>query len=265
LAWIDSPPSVVATHVLVVATLVLAVGFILGWRYRLVGPLFGVCFMATISVRMSWGHVIHSDHLPALHALLLGFVPAADAWSLDARRRGRRADRLEGPQYGWPIEVITAITVLTYVLAGVAKLRNGGWDWIVGDVLRNQIAYDNLRKVLLGDVHSPIGARLVAHPWVFAPMAWFSLLVELGAPVVWLGRRVRRAWAVSAWLLHAGILAVMAIGFPYPLTGVALASLFAVEQPIERFLAARRSVDQVVTDGVDGRARHAETAEEAFH
>jgi hypothetical protein len=54
--------------------------------------------------------------------------------------------------------------------------------------------------------------------------------VELGAPLALLDRRLRVLWAIAAWTFHLGVLALMGIGFPYPLTGVAFASLFRVER-----------------------------------
>ena len=72
---------------------------------------------------------------------------------------------------------------------GLAKLRNGGMDWLAGDILRNQVAHDNLLKIQLGDVHSPIGAWLVQFAWIFPPLAVASVFVELSAPVVLLSRR----------------------------------------------------------------------------
>jgi hypothetical protein len=37
-------------------------------------------------------------------------------------------------------------------------------------------------------------------------------------------------WAALAWAFHLGILAAMAIGFFYPLSGVAFASLLDLER-----------------------------------
>ncbi|MPZ23949.1 MAG: hypothetical protein GEU28_10495 [Dehalococcoidia bacterium] len=126
------------------------------------------------------------------------------------------------------------MTVLTYFVAGLTKLHGAGLDWVTGDVLRNYVAYDNVRKIELGDVHSPLGAWLVSFGWVFAPMAVFSVLVELGAPLALLGGRTARLWMAGAWLFHAGILAVMAILFPYPLVGLAFLPFLPLEEIWQR-------------------------------
>ena len=101
-------------------------------------------------------------------------------------------------RYGWAIQLMCLLTVLTYFIAGQTKLRNAGFDWVTTDSLRNFIAYDNLRKAELGDSYSFIGAALVAHGWLFKPLAAFTLAVELGAPLAMLGGRIAKLWALSA-------------------------------------------------------------------
>lgn len=113
------------------------------------------------------------------------------------------------------------------------KLRNGGWDWVDGGVLRNQIAYDNLRKELLGSQHSPIGGWLVRYAWVFPPFAWATMAIELGAPIALLGGRWRTVWVVGAWLFHVGIVILMAISFPYQVSGIAYACFFRPERAVD--------------------------------
>lgn len=227
--FLDAPPSPSTIRVLLLLTVVALASAVLGWRWRITGPVAGVLFLVVAGLRMSWGHVIHTEHLAALHLVVVATAAgAADAWSLDARRRpGHRTD---SDRYGVPIRLMSVCLVLTYVLAGWMTVRNGGWDWLTGDVLRNQIAYDNLRKELLGSPHSPLGGWIVGVPAVFHPIAWVTVIVEIGAPLALLGGRVRTVWAVAAWGFHVGIVALMAISFPYPLSGIAYACLFPVER-----------------------------------
>ena len=82
--------------------------------------------------------------------------------------------------YGGPVRLAALVTVLTYVLAGVAKLRLGGLEWMLGDTLRNHVAYSAARLDLLGGTPSPLGRRLVAQAWLFPPLAIATVLVELG-------------------------------------------------------------------------------------
>ena len=164
-----------------------------------------------------------------LHLLIVAASPSADAWSLDARRRRVGAGAALSA-YGWPVALAALVVVVTYVIAGVAKLRYGGIEWVVGDTLRNHVAYSAVRLDLLGGDASPLAGWAVRHGWAMPFAAAAAVIVELGAPVALLGGRFRTAWVVAAWLMHAGIYAFMLVGFAYPLFLVAFAPFFRVER-----------------------------------
>jgi hypothetical protein len=249
LGLLDDPLPVGLVRAVVFGTIVLAAAFTLGWRHRVTGPLYAAGLLVVTTFDNSWQHVAHTENLLTLHTIVLAFSPSAAVWSLDARRARRRVDDVPaGERYGWPVRLLSVITVCTYALAGWAKLRNGGFDWLTGDVLRNQIAHDNVRKALLGDRWSPIGAWLSEHAWVFPPMAMASVVVELGAPLALLRGRIRLAWVAAAWCFHAGVLVLMAILFAYPLSGVAYASF---GHPERLWAAARRRTVRRAPGGPD--------------
>ncbi len=178
-----------------------------------------------------------------LYLLIVAFAPSADVWSLDARRRRARPAQPTGPtdpteptessestRYGLPIALASLVLVTSYVIAGLAKLRYGGLEWIVGDTLRNHVAYAAVRLDLLGGTPSPLADRAVRleRIWPFAAAA--TIVIELAAPIALLGGRVRTVWVVATWSMHVGILAFMLIGFPFPLFLVAFAPLYRVER-----------------------------------
>lgn len=224
----------------VTAAAVVAGGaFVAGYRYRVAGPAFAVLLLWVLAYRNSWGMVFHTENLIVLHVGVLGLAPsAADTWSLDARTRTAPQDH---GRYGWPIRLMCILTVTTYVLAGVTKLSISGLDWITSDTLRGLVAHDNLRKIELGDIHSPIGAALVSQGWLFPPLAAGSMALELGAPLALLGRRAGKAWALGAWSFHTGVLGVMAIMFHYQVFAFAFATFFDVERLGDRILARWRA------------------------
>lgn len=224
---LDAPMPGLALRLLVAATVVVGVAFLAGWRFRITGPAFAVLLLALMTYRNSFGQVFHTENILVLHIFVLGLSPAADALSLDSRGRDAPGDEA---RYGWPVRLMCIITVLTYFIAGETKLRIAGLDWVTTDSLRNFVAFDNLRKVELGDAHSPLGGALVRHAWLFPPLAVFTLAVELGAPLALVSGRIARVWALLAWGFHAGVVAVMAIVFPYPFLGLAFAPFFAVER-----------------------------------
>lgn len=209
-------------------TLLAGCGFIGGWRFRLTGPAFAFGMLALTSYRGSWGQLLHFENLLVLHLLIVGLAASADAWSSDARRSDGRAT--DSTVYGWPLALAALVLVITYVIAGVAKLRYGGVDWIVGDTLRNHVAYSAARLDLLGGTPSPFAEWAVRNDRWWPVAAAATVVVELVAPVALLGGRIRTAWVVAAWLMHVGILVFMFVGFPYPLFVVAFAPLYRLER-----------------------------------
>ena len=227
-AILSEPLPGIAVALLPLVAALAGLAFVVGWRYQVSGPIFALLLLWVTTYRNSWGQIFHTENLLVMHVLVLALSPAAAAISLDARHR----DVVPGEdgRYGWPIRLMCLITVMTYFVTGQTKLRNAGLDWVTTDSLRNYVAYDNLRKAELADTHSLIGAELVAHAWLFKPLALFTLAVEIGAPLAMLGGRVSRAWAAAAWCFHLGVLALMAIVFPYPILGAAYAPFFDVER-----------------------------------
>lgn len=232
----DGPPPGPVVTALAVATPVLGLLFATGRWFRGAGPACAAALLALATLDSSWGQIFHTENLVVLHAGILAFAPgAADALVVGRgpRRRDPDADGDDGG-YGWPVRLCAVVVVVAYVVAGLAKLRGEGFGWASGDALRNLVAYDNLRKELLGDTYSPLGSWLVGYGWVFGPLAVATLAVELGAVVALLGGRWRTAWVVAAWLFHLGVLLLMAIVFPYQLSGVAFAPFFPLERLLRR-------------------------------
>jgi hypothetical protein len=214
LAPLDTPPPVWLARGVVVLALLAGVAAAAGWRPRLSVPVWAGALLLVGTYVSCWGQLFHTEHLLVLHALVLA------GWALATRPVDARL-------------VLTAMVVvlaIAYVVAGVAKLRGSGWAWFEGDVLRNKVAFDNLRKAVLGAPASPFAQGAVGQGWLWAPLAAFTVAVELGAPLVLLGRRWAAGWVAAAWAFHLGILALMAIGFPYQLLGAAYAPLLPLER-----------------------------------
>ncbi len=237
--------------VALVALIVVCVGAsaatALGWRYRLAAPALAVALLVLTSYRSSWGQLLHFEHLMVLFAAVLAASPAADAWSLDRRRTGEPAtDPPTGPstRYGFPLVVASLVVVVTYVIAGIAKLRYGGWGWADGDTLRNHVASAATRLELFGDEPAPLASFAVEHAGLLTVAAVATLVLELGAPIALVGDRWRNAWVVGTWLMHLGILLTMRIGFPVPLFGLAFVPFFRSEEYVRsagRLVARHRT------------------------
>jgi hypothetical protein len=196
-----------------IATCVLLGAFVAGWRYRIVAPLAALGLVFVFSYRSAWGQIFHTENLMVLHVCALALAPV-----------DRDGD------HDWWVRLLAALTVLTYLMAGIAKLRLAGFAWLDGDQLRNQIAIDNLRKALLGAGTAPLAMPLLAHPTWFAPVSVATLVVELVAPIALVGKRFAVAWITLAWAFHVGVLLLMWIVFPYPLLGFAFLPLLPAEK-----------------------------------
>lgn len=233
LAPLSSPPSSGILVALIVMALATGVAATLGWRYRPSVIIFALTMLVLTTLRGSWGQLLHFENLMVLQLLVLAGSPAADAWSIDARRSDgdqRVNDDERSTRYGWPLAIAGLVTIVTYVITGIAKLRYGGLDWLSGDTLQNHIAYSAARLDLLGGNEPILAEFAVRQEWVLAAGAVGAVAIELGAPVVFLGRRCRNVWVAAAWLMHVGILLTMAVGFPSPLFGAAFAPFFALER-----------------------------------
>lgn len=221
-------PGPVPTGLLLVALgtgLLSGVGFVRGAKYRWSGPAFALSLVFLTSYRSSFGMIFHTENLLVIHAALLALVPADLVLA-----PGRPMTAAPDQRTGWPLQVLGLATTLTYLLAGIAKLDGLGLAWTEGQVLMGHVAYDALRKMSVGGGYSTFGAWLLAYPAVFGPLATLSLVVEIAAPLALLHRLVGMIWCGLAWSFHLGVLALMLIGFPYPLTGVGFASFFPVER-----------------------------------
>lgn len=212
LAFLGGPVPAAVLVVAVVVTPIAAVAFAFDRRPAWSGPVAAAAFLFVTTYRNSWGQLFHTENLAALHLVVLAVA---------ARARGDRR---------WAIDALAVLTVGTYFVAGIAKLRISGTAWLDGDVLRHQVAFDNARKELLGDVSSPFAGWLLRRGWLLAPAAMLAMVVELAAPLALYRARIARAWCALAFGFHVAILAFMAILFPYHLLGIALAPLLPVER-----------------------------------
>ena len=211
------PVGPTAVTLLAASTFVAGAVAVTGRAWRLSAPLFAVGFLVLTTLGASWGAILHTEQLVALHLVVLAAGPAGREGSATV---------------GWSLRVMSAVTVTTYLVSGLAKFRfGGGLDWLDGDRLLRLVAHDNLRKRLLGDRYSPFAEHVVGHAWLFQVAAVVTVVVEIGAPVaLFASGRIRYAWVGLAWTFHIGVLALMAIFFPYPISGIAYASMLPVER-----------------------------------
>lgn len=249
--WLSAPLTEGAHEVALLAMTALAVLYTLGVGFRVTGPLFAIVLAFVLSYRNSWSMVYHSNNALVLQVLVIALAPSARVLSVDALFSGRFWSRESGSRFGWPVRLIIAVTTSTYLLAGIAKIAGPlGWSWALGANLRGQVAVDALRKDMFGSSASPLAYDLYGEVWVFTLLGLSSLIIELGAPLALLHRRLAWVWAVSAFGMHWGIYAIMGIEFRYCLSGVIFLCCF----PVERIAFALHSLWGVAAGESEGGA-----------
>lgn len=227
LGMLSAPPSGWLVLFVWLVTVAASVSTALNRSVRVTAPIGAVGLLALATYTSSFGQVFHTEHLLVLHAAVLAVAVVVEPPAPE-----------DGETSGWPLNLMMATVVVAYLVAGAAKLRYSGIEWVTGDVLRHAVAMDNLRKLLFDDWHSPIGGWLSSVAWIWAPIALATIAVEVLAPVALVPGRARQVWIALAWGFHVGIFVLMAISFPYQLLGVAYAAFLPVERITDR-LGAR--------------------------
>jgi hypothetical protein len=238
---LSAPVPVDLFQVIMACMLLTNVAFILGWRFDRTGPIYAALLLWVLCYRNSWSMIYHTDNVLVIQVIILGLARSADALSVDALggralyaltggRFGTRAgddlaaDRPAGPhwEYGYPIMLICAAMAVTYVLSGVAKIASpAGLAWGLGGTLRSEVAFDGLRKDLIAKGAAPMAFVLYSNMGLATVLGIGTLIVELGAPLALLGRRIGWVWAFGAFMMHWGIYVVMGIEFWYHMSGIA--------------------------------------------
>lgn len=218
--------------VLLLVTIVLNFLYIIGWRFKWTGPMFALLLLIFFCYRNSWSMIYHNYNLLVLHVMVIGFASSSDALSADSA--GKKNNIGNGKidwRYGWPIKLICVITVITYVLSGVAKISGDlSWDWLSGDSMRSQLAVDALRKELFAIPVSDIFKWLYFHNWIFLTIGILTLLIELCAPLFMLNKRMIAVWIFLAFITHWGVFFIMGISFFYHMTGIVFLSFLKPEK-----------------------------------
>lgn len=236
-SWMTHPLSPGHYDVLLGVTVVFAHLFTFGIWHRVLAPLFGALLLFVLTYSNSWTMVFHTENMLVVHVLILSICRSADAYSLDSSNTADRpglarwgfAQRASDPhfRYFWPIRLLQLGATLPYVIAGIAKVRGkAGWDWALGGNLRDQITMNGLYY----DVYKGSAREITYHVYgwddAFMAAAVMTLVVELGAPLALLTKKLGYLYVVSVMSMHWSIMFLMGIPFPYQLYGWAYVCFF---------------------------------------
>ncbi|HEU4429628.1 MAG TPA: HTTM domain-containing protein [Myxococcota bacterium] len=180
----------------------------LGFRTRWSVPLAAFAYLVLGGILRQYAWFYHTGLIPLYLLAVLAFTPCGDGFSLDRWLRARRGEpvpdaRAASLAYGWPRYLSWTVLALTYVFAGLSKLRRGGLDWAHAD---------NLKSILLVDTLNPMQfdwgmtLRLLHEPdALFWAIGLATLAGEIGYGLVLFSRRARIVLPLTTLGVHLGI------------------------------------------------------------
>jgi hypothetical protein len=195
-----------------------------GIWYRASAALFFLGFTHVFLLEQA--RYLNHFYLICLLGLLLVFVPAHRAFSVDAWRRPEiRSDVVPG----WTINVLRAQIGIPYFYAGIAKLNA---DWLSGNPLRGWLATAT---------DFPVFGPLFVYEAVVMLFAFGALLFDLLVVPLLLWHRTRPAAFGLAVLFHAMNSRLFDIGIFPPLMIAATCVFFPPDWPRRIWRRVRRS------------------------
>ncbi|HMO25566.1 MAG TPA: hypothetical protein PKB10_04790 [Tepidisphaeraceae bacterium] len=196
------------------------------WKTSLITAAIGLYTRLSLAVAVVFGYYLlalpnqfgkvgHGDGILVFALLILMFSRCADAWSVDrllARRRGFPVHPIvPGRDYFWPIQLVRLLTCVVFFAAGYAKLANSGWDWVFSNnlalVLRQHHVIPTINPVV------DWGLWIADRAWVYQPMAFMTILVELALPLALFSKWARIILVPTMFSMQVGIALTMGVVF----------------------------------------------------
>lgn len=196
-----------------------AVAYTLGWRMRIISPLFVYLWLGFSTLNPVITNTGHFQTFRIMIIFLL-FADLSRRWSLDARRRARRGDETPSgmlfriiPWPSWLTNLLNNAAVLLigyqlcviYITSALWKLQ--GSTWITGVAVYYPLQLDELTLL-------PWLNDLV---WQVTPgvhlASWASVYFQLLFPLLLLNRWTRMIGLIIITGMHAGIGVLLALPF----------------------------------------------------
>ena len=198
-----------AFTVLYLLLLALATAFTLGWRFKIVLPVYLVLWISFIEMNDAVGD--QGDNMYRIALLLMLFADPAARWSLDARRRRIGGDRTILPReignllHNLALVALTAQVSFVYVSGALYKA--GGAPWSEGYAVYNPLMTERFGTW-------PVLSELVT-AWgpAVTLLSWGSIVIQLAFPFMLLTRPTRIVALAGIMSFHIGIAVLM--GLPW--------------------------------------------------
>lgn len=201
--------------------MLLAVLFTVGWRFKLVLPVYLVLWVSFIEMNDAVGD--QGDNMYRIALFFLLFADPAARWSFDARRRRRNGWRtvlpmeLSNALHNLTLVVLTAQVSFVYVSGALYKA--GGDPWSGGYAVYAPLMTDRFGTwPWLSELVTAWGPAVTA-------MAWGSIILQLCFPMMLLTRPTRIVALIGIMSFHVGIAVLMGLPW-FSLAMIALDFIF---------------------------------------
>jgi hypothetical protein len=232
-------PNAAAYTAMYLVVAVLAVMFTLGWRFKIVLPIYFVLWVSLIEAQDLLGD--QGDNMYRIALILLFFADPCQRWALDARRRRKAAERggswlaqtwrgrplLDSkPEYQSLFHNLTLVALtaqVCFVYASGALYKASGQPWSGGEAV-----YAPLHTVQFGTW--PALSELVT-TWgpSVTVAAWGSIILQMCFPMMLLTHPTRVIALVGIMGFHLGIALLMGLPW-FSLTMIAIDFVFITEK-----------------------------------
>ncbi len=188
------------------ATILLAIAFLLGWRTRIVTPLFFI-FYAGINAQNT-AIADGGNYFIRIMLIYLVFADISRRWSLDARRREHK--KAKETEIGTILHNLALCLVigqlcLVYLEAGLYKVQ--GTLWQDGTAM-----YYPLQSEAYGVL--PWLSDLATHfTWTVVLVTYFSVLIQIAFTFLLFNKITRRLVLLGILAMHLGIALLMGLPF----------------------------------------------------
>jgi predicted DCC family thiol-disulfide oxidoreductase YuxK len=201
----------------------------------------------------NFGTLYHYDTIVVLTMAVFAVSRCGDAWSIDALVRRVRLPAAAGPaasgEYRWPIQLIRVVMALVFFAAGVAKVRNGGLEWVFSDNM-SIVLLQHHYHISNAEPLSSLGLVIAQYGWLASLLAACSMLGEVAYPAALFNRRARAVLVPGIFGMQVGIRVLLGPTFnQYLICNLFWVPWWRVGAVVRRRLAAAPRYSVIVDGG----------------
>lgn len=153
----------------------------------------------------------HDWYLPMYSLLFLGLFSKYDKWSADYWLSTNFSwypfRDFSRHRYGGLARKLILLTAVFILFAGgVAKLSEGGFEWLNGETLYFYLKEFNQPSHAVGPVLLDF---LIANKWIITILSVWTVVLELGSTTILFKKNWRLFYVLNLWAFHIGIYLLM--------------------------------------------------------